>query len=82
MTTDNIPNVTGRRFVQRSKIVSLWRLAGNVARVEATMYGRVSRISSSRNGTRHPMTLRMDSPNAETHSKQLKMENNAKNNIL
>jgi hypothetical protein len=42
----------------------LCKEVGNMARVVATVYGSESSTSVSRNGTRQPMTLKIDSPRA------------------
>jgi len=60
-----IPSVIGSRFVHNKSTTSDCSASGNTANADATMYGRVSRRSYSRNGARHPNTFSMDSPRTE-----------------
>jgi hypothetical protein len=52
-------------------MVSLCNVGGNIAKVEATVYGRESSKSCSRNGTRHPNTFSTFSPTSEKQNVEL-----------
>ena len=64
-----MPNVSGSSLRHNNSIVSTCSDEGNIANVEATMCGNVSSKSNSINGTNHPITAKIDSPNAKMKRK-------------